>query len=119
MKFAQLPHSKLIVDGQAVSTVRALGSCRFHTTSPVDVAYLKGTALFVFESPLSTPERPFYTCVVTGVMSCGAASREEAMAEGVRRARSLSRQDVDQRLAYGKLQEMALDPTVRSPSFVL
>lgn len=112
MKFTQLPHSKLIVDGQPVSTVRALGSCRFHTDSPVDVAHLNGTALFVFESSFSTPEKPFFMCVVCGVMSCGGSSREEAMTDGVRRARSLSGIEADRRMAYGKLQELALDPAV-------
>lgn len=112
MKFSQLPHSELVVDGQAVRTVRALGSCGFNTASPVDVAHLKGTALFVFESGLSTPENPFFTCVVTGMMCCSGPSREVAMAEGVRRARSVEGQHLDRRLSFGKLQELALDPTV-------
>lgn len=115
MKFSQLPHSELLVDGQLVRTVRALGSCGFTTASPVDVAHIKGTALFVFESGISSPEKPFFSCVVTGMMTCGADSREAAMAEGVRRARSVEASDLDRRLSYGKLQEMALDPTVRQP----
>lgn len=112
MKFSQLPRSELVVDGQAMRTVRALGSCGFNTGSPVDVAHIKGTALFVFETSLSTPEKPFFTCVVTGMMSCGGESREAALAEGVRRARSVEVRHLDRRLSYGKLQEMALDPTV-------
>ena len=112
MKFSQLPRSELGVDGQAMRTVRALGSCGFNTASPVDVAHINGTSLFVFESGLSTPDKPFFTCVVTGMMSCGGNSREAAMAEGVRRARSLEARSRERRLSYGKLQEMALDPTV-------
>ncbi len=111
MKFSELLHSELDVDGQKVTTVRALGSCGFNTASPVDVAHVGGTALFVFESTLSKPEVPYFTCVITGMMSCSGASREEAMAEGVRRA--LSGGDRDRRLSFAQLQEMALDPTVR------
>lgn len=109
--FSQLPRRVLEVDGQAVHVAEALGSCGFSTQSKVEVAHLHGVSLFVFET---TPRKgpPFYNCVVTGMMSCGAASRDEALAEGVRRARSAVRSDIDRHLSIAKLQELALTPRV-------
>lgn len=114
VKFSTLPRRAIEVDGKPVHVVEALGSCGFGTDSKVEVAHIKGVALFVFDGP-SVPDNlaPFYTCVVTGMMSCGGASREEALAEGVRRARTAIRDELDREITFGRLQEMALLPAAR------
>lgn len=111
--FSRLVRKELMVDGQAIKYAEALGSCGFNTTGTVDVAHVRGISLFVFESALSKENSPFYTCVVMGVMSCGANSREEALAEGVRRARG--NPDTDRRISIQQLEAMATDPTVHTP----
>lgn len=57
---------------------QAKGLCGFNVKGPVYGAYVKGVALFAFQHTES-----FWNCVVTGQLSCGGKTLEEAQQKGV------------------------------------
>lgn len=86
---------------------RAAGSCGINIgKSPVEAAYVNGVALFAFESRLSTPEAPFYSCAVTGHMTCGGNSLEEAKLAGECAALRIDQADSDVKMTKQQFEKV-------------
>ncbi len=108
LKFAELPRRSVVVDGKPVIVVEAVGSCGFGTTSKVEVAHIHGAALFLFDGP-AVPSKlaPYYICVAAGIGSCTGPSRDEALTNAVRQARS-STLEMPYVISIDELQRLAL-----------
>lgn len=86
--------------------IKASGNCGFNVDRPIEAAYVNGVALFSFESRLSKSGNPFYSCVVTGHMTCGGATLEEAQREGVRRAVEDGVRGSDRRISRAEFERL-------------
>lgn len=104
--FSQLVSKALSVDGKFVRVATAVGSCGFNTKAPAVVAYLNGVAIFGFESVHSTPDVPTFICVVVGQGYFVAATLDDALTEGIRKARSSMGNR--NRLSITQVQTMAM-----------
>ena len=87
----------------------ASGDCGYRGVNNVYGAYVNGVALFAFQRD-SGSATPFYSCVVTGALSCGGATLEEVQAKGVAYARDVSKNDLDRRLSKKQFDEIMRTP---------
>lgn len=89
----------------------AAGSCGLNLGErQVDAAYVNGVALFAFESNFSNSSTPFFSCVVTGHMSCGASTLDEAKAKGVVMAMEMGAAGADRRMSRAQFETLVATP---------
>lgn len=70
--------------------VESKGSCGYNVDGPVYAKHHRGVALFAWEN-----ENGFWSCSVTGVMTCGGSTLEECQIAGEKAADDSDSRDRD------------------------
>lgn len=94
--------------------VLAKGSCGLNVAGDVFGAYVNGIALFSFKwksKSKSKSTKPFYSCVVTGHMTCGGGTLEEAQAKGLARALDAPGSEADQKMSRKEFNALIANNT--------
>lgn len=98
---------------QPDSNIRAIwinadGSAGFHTGDRVvQTTRINGLTLFAFESVLSKPGTPVFTCLVAGVTYCNAATMEEAKSQALTIASRQGVRNLGRRVSTRRYERMA------------
>lgn len=94
-----------------IQWIIAEGSCGYNLgDTQIEAAYVNGVALFAYESSLSKTGVPRYSCGVTGQITCGGKSMEEAKAAGVHQALKYGVLGADRRLTRKQFNEIVANP---------
>jgi len=83
------------------------GSCGYNVDGPVYARRYHSIALFAFQG-----RSGFWTCSVTGVMSCGGETLEECMIAGEKAACDSKQEDRDSWMSEEHFSETIRDETI-------
>jgi hypothetical protein len=90
----------------------AAGSCG-HTIGErvIEAAYVNGVAMFAFEARSGNNSPKFYSCVVTGRMTCGGASLDEVKQAGIDEALRYGTLEADRKMSRKQFEAVVADTT--------
>jgi len=86
--------------------VKSKGSCGYNVDGPVYAKYIRPMGLFAWERD------GFWTCAVTGVMSCGGQSLEECQIAGENAAYDSRSIDRDRNMSKEEFDAIVKDSTI-------